>query len=300
MGEKTNRVAGAAAALSGVLALAGLGGGTTYASTTSTPTTHFVMASFNVLGASHTLNSKKYATYGPRMVGEVATLESHAVDVVGFQEIQAKQRAKFNALTENTWSMYPADSLRAIDGENSIAWRNDTWTLVSASTRPIPYFDGNIRNMPVVLLSNNLTHTQAYFANFHNPASNPAHGDQWTWRRKAINLEAALANELAPSGIPVFFTGDMNERYKVFCRITGKSTLVAPRGGTNVPGGPYGNGCDPADPWYVDWIFTSRHIAHDGYVEDKTPALLHLTDHPIIVSGLTINPRYYPLATPSS
>ncbi|MGH3509712.1 MAG: endonuclease/exonuclease/phosphatase family protein [Nocardioidaceae bacterium] len=296
MGEANKRIVGAAAVLTGMLTLATLGAGTTYATDPPpTNTTHITIASFNVLGASHTTHSKKYAVAWRRMKGEVALLQQHGVEVVGLQELQATQLTSFLNRTAGTFAVYPGlTGPRKVDVEDSIAWRIDTWTLVSATTVQIPYFNGRIRNMPVVLLSNNATGVLAYFANFHNPATNKAHPGQWKWRKKAIADEAALANQLSASGLPVFFTGDMNERARVFCPITGRSQLVAARGGTNRPGGTVANGgCKPNRPWYVDWIFTSPGITHDGYVEDRTSADLHLSDHPMIVTGATIDPSKF-------
>lgn len=294
MGDRKKRIVGAAAVLTGMFTLATVGAGTTYATDPPTGTTHLTIASFNVLGASHTTHSKKYPVAWRRMKGEVALLQQHGVEVVGLQELQATQLRSFLNRTAGAFAVYPGSAGRAIDGENSIAWRIDTWTLVSATTVAIPYFNGRTRNMPVVQLGNNATGLRAWFANFHNPATNKNHPGQWTWRKKAIAGEVALADKLSATGLPVFFTGDMNERARVFCPITGRSPLVAARGGTNVSGGTVANGhCHAANPWYVDWIFTSPGMAYDGYVEDRTSADEHLSDHPMIVTGVTIDPSLF-------
>ena len=54
---------------------------------------------------------------------------------------------------------------------NSIAWRKANWSLVSATTVKIPYFDGKMLRKPLVLLRNVQTGQLAYFFNTHNPAN---------------------------------------------------------------------------------------------------------------------------------
>jgi hypothetical protein len=256
------------------------------------PSTDFTISSFNVLGASHTRNSAKYATGTVRMNGVLKILTAHDVDVVGFQELQSVQLAAFLAGTAGTFAVYPGTELRALDGENSLAWRTDTWDLVEASTVPVPYFNGNLRQMPVIKLRNKATGMTAWFANFHNPATNRKHPRQDRWRRAAIQVEVALANQLHATGVPVFFTGDMNERQKVFCPVTGEAPMRAARGGTNRNGV-----CDAQRPWYVDWIFGAKGITFNGYVEDRSPLVKRTTDHPVIVSDAHIDPTRFPLAT---
>jgi hypothetical protein len=285
--------AGLAALLAATLAAAPA---PSYAGSTGTGSTSaytdFTVSSFNVLGASHTLNSRTYATGVQRQTGVVRLLANHHVDVVGFQEMQSPQLAQFLTLTGGAYAVYPGSQLRAVDGENSIAWRTDTWSLVQAKTVDIPYFDGNVRHMPYVELQNAKTGLKVWFANFHNPATNRSHPRQDSWRMKAIGLEVALANTLHNTGLPVVLTGDMNERQKVFCPMTGHAPMKAARGGTNRDGV-----CDAQRPWYVDWIFGSKRIAFSGYVEDNGTLDQKTTDHPVIVSDARIDGSKFPTAS---
>lgn len=254
--------------------------------------TDFTISSFNVLGSSHTRNSTKYATGAQRVGGIIRLLNRHDIDVVGFQELQADQLGRFLELTHGGYAVYPGSELRRIDGENSLAWSTQTWDLVEAGTVDVPYFDGNIRKMPVVKLRNKTTSMTAWFANFHNPATNRKHPNQDGWRRKAIQIEVDLANRLSTTGVPVFFTGDMNERKKVFCPMTGGAPMRAARGGTNRNGV-----CDAKRPWYVDWIFGSKRSTFSGYVEDTSPLVKRTTDHPVIVGDAHIDSARFPNAT---
>ena len=55
----------------------------------------FRVATFNVLGASHTVNSTRFDTYKPRMRRTVRLINEQAFDIVGFQEYQYEQHELF-------------------------------------------------------------------------------------------------------------------------------------------------------------------------------------------------------------
>ena len=109
------------------------------------------------------------------------------------------------------WDLYPADTLNRIDGHNSIAWRTDAWELVEANTIAIPYFHGAKVQMPYILLRHMASNRLVWFANFHNPANTRYVGDSTMWRAQARILEVGLANKIWESGVPLIYTGDMNE-----------------------------------------------------------------------------------------
>ena len=65
--------------------------------------------------------------------------------------------------------------------------------FVSGSTFDIPYFNGNIRHVPAVLLREKSSGRTAYFLNVHNPAN--VRGNAAGWRAKAIaDREAARSS----------------------------------------------------------------------------------------------------------
>ena len=184
------------------------------------------MASFNVLGSSHTGrggHSPGMASGAQRMNGALRILAQHQITVVGFQEFQPNQRAAFRSRARG-WQMYPGLSMGRRAGENSVAWRTDTWEMVKPGLIPIPYFNGRIRPMPYVLLRNLQTGVQAYFSTFHNPAN--IGGNQARHRREATRRQIRLFNQLEGTGTPQFVTGDMNERAEYFCRVTGSTPLT--------------------------------------------------------------------------
>jgi Endonuclease/Exonuclease/phosphatase family len=245
------------------------------------PELDFTLTSFNVLGASHTGrggNHKGYAGAKRRNGGMAALLRKHRADVVGFQELQGSQLAYLGRHTN--FDFYPGFSRGHLGTDNSIGWRRDSWTAVEKRVIRIPYFNGGAREMPVVRLRNISTGIEAWFANFHNPAETARFHRQGRFRVRATHVEAALANRLIATGLPVFFTGDMNERAAYFCRLTARAPMIAARGGTN------NGGCRPGRPRAVDWILGSQGVQFTSYVEDRSRLVHFTTDHPVITAGV--------------
>ena len=206
--------------------------------TTSDASAQFRLSSFNVLGSSHTRNGARGRAPGVvRIHGAAQLLARHDVDVVGFQELQSDQARELLRATGGAYSLYPGAG-PGKDSDNSIGWRSSQWQLVQATTESIPYFNGHHRRMPVVLLRHRASGIEAWFGNFHNPAETSQYHHQQRWRTEATRLEAALANRLQATGVPLFITGDMNERAPYFCRLTGAApSMRAARGGSNGAGG---------------------------------------------------------------
>jgi hypothetical protein len=254
---------------------------------------HFRVASFNVLGASHTPAGGKRAVGTTRIVWANRLLNRHHVDVAGLQEFQAVQYDKFMSITNGAWDAYPGLQLKRIDSENSIIWRTAKFDLVSATTVNIPYFDGSPRAMPVVLLRDKASGMLTYFSNFHNPADTAQHHHQGKWRSIATDIEGKLQNQLMRTGIPRIMTGDMNDRAAYFCAITAKSWVAAARPGTYRHHGRTGV-CHADKPRAVDWILGSQRLDYSGYVEDRSHLVDITTDHPVIVSSVDVTPEMLP------
>jgi endonuclease/exonuclease/phosphatase family metal-dependent hydrolase len=245
----------------------------------------FVVASMNTLGASHTRSSRTYPTYAVRTPKQVALLNSYGVDVVGLQEFQKPQRDLFLSAAGGAFGIYPDDATLADSTsdfnrqvgptENSIIWRNSTMELVEPpSWIDIPYFTGT-RHMPVVLLRNRATGQAAYFINVHNPASKVGYGDQSANRRTAIAIERNKIIELRATGLPVFITGDFNDRAAAFCPLTAGMLMISP---DSIPS----MTCAlPKSPG-IDWVLAAGPARFTRYARDWKPKNLHLTDHPIV------------------
>jgi hypothetical protein len=220
---------------------------------------------------------------GPVRAVRVAELmRRHRSDVVGFQELQGSQLATLRRHTN--MDFFPGFALG--DPENSIGWRRDRFVAVERHTVRIPYFNGGLRAMPFIRLRSRSTGLEAWFANFHNPAETAQYHHQQRYRDEATRIQIELANQLiTQTGLPVFVTGDMNERAAYFCRFTSQAPMVAARGGSN-------NGrCLPGRPRAVDWIFGSQGVDFLDYREDRSPLVDITTDHPVIVARVRIHGR---------
>jgi hypothetical protein len=249
------------------------------------PVARFTMATFNVLGNSHTGpgGHHSWLASGPQRVGGVLQLfAQHGVSVAGLQEFQPSQRRAFRARAAG-WQLFPGPELDGRAGENSVAWRTDTWELVKPGLVSIPYFNGRTRPMPYVLLQHRATGVRAYFSTFHNPADTRQFRGQQRFRNAATERQIDLFNRLEGEGIPQFVTGDMNERAEYFCKVTGRTTLVAAAGGSN------SGGCRPPRPAQIDWIFGSRGAVFGNYRVDRGPLVRRTSDHPLVTAEVTVD-----------
>ena len=247
----------------------------------------FTLTTFNMLGANHTASggTKPWYASGPaRAHGAAELIRRHGSDVVGFQELQTSQLRTLRRLTN--LDFYPGSSMSRPDSENSLGWRRDRWVAVEKHVVRVPYFDGGLRAMPVVRLRSRSTGLEAWFANFHNPADTRRFHHQQHYRLLATALEVRLANRLIDgSDLPVFITGDMNERAGYFCRLTSGAPMLAARGGSNV------GRCRPGSPRAVDWIFGSQGVDFTGYNEDRSHLVDVTTDHPVVSARVRITGR---------
>ncbi len=239
----------------------------------------FNIATFNVLGASHTArggNKASWPDFDKRLPKQIAMLENAQADVVGLQEFQPRQRALFLKLAGKRWGVYPAST--KADPENSIIYRTSKFTLLEGSTFAVPYFNGRVRQMPYVLLQDNETGRTSYVINVHNPASTSRYPNQGKWRTKALALERQLMIDLRASGRPVFLTGDFNDRTKAFCAITTGKLAITP---DSIPSMECAY---PAKYYWVDWIFAAGQTRFTTLSVDTSTKPRRISDHPLVVS----------------
>lgn len=272
----------------------GSGGAAQLAGETSPPT-RFTISSLNALGADHTAaggNKHGWATGAQRMLWLTQVIKAESVEVIGLQEFQYPQYQVWEQQMGTTWDTYPAMAWGRKGMRNSVAWRSDQWSMVSGSWVKIPYFHGTILRMPLVLLQNLATGQQVYVASFHNPAD--ARGPAAKWRKQATEIEIAMVNRLrADTGLPVFVTGDMNERDIYYCRMTAGTDMVAANGGINTGSGGL-SGCSPTRPTYIDWVFGSPETTFSNYHANRGPKVRRSTDHPMIVAEAELPPVVTP------
>jgi hypothetical protein len=254
------------------------------------PTT-FRVASYNVLGASHTSGGGThggFASGGSRMATGVGYLRAIGADVVGFQEFEDPQYATFSALASE-YAVWPGRELGPKSIRFSIAWNTNSWSLVEAQSVGVPYAGGGYIQMPYVRLQHNESGRQVWFANFHNPADTPNLGNNGRWRAIGMGIQIALANRLrTETGLPVIFTGDFNDRAGVFCSMTGQTDMVAANGGST------GTACAPPPAMQVDWIFGSEDVTFSNYYADRGAPVPRMTDHPVVRADVYLAPALTP------
>jgi endonuclease/exonuclease/phosphatase (EEP) superfamily protein YafD len=256
-------------------------------STVSGPTA-FRVSSFNILGWDHTEKGGSkakagYADGAQRMKWAIQLLKSRQVDVVGLQEFQPQQYAKWLKKASAQYDIFPGyiDSIGFL--RNSIAWRKDKFRLVSTTWLKLPYFHGDVLRMPVVLLQSVQTGQQIYFMNFQNPAD--VRGNASKWRLIGQRLQIALVNQLRTSNnLPIVWTGDFNARGQAFCRVTKQAAMVSASGGYRSD-----TTCQPPRGMVVDWIFGSN-VQFSNYVQDRSRKVVRTTDHHMLVTDALVQP----------
>lgn len=236
----------------------------------------FTVATFNVLGHSHTRaggNKPGWPGSGIRMRWTVQILRKYAVDVVGLQEFQKPQRKRMLALAEHEYRIFSPRG----DPQDSIAWRDDRFTLVAADTFKIPYFVRQ-RPMPVVQLRDRATGEDTVFVSVHNPASVQRFPNQAPRRAEAVRRELAVVRALSERGHAVVLMGDFNEKEIVFCKATTSGLLRASAGGS------HDAVCRPPSQPRIDWIFGTDDITFTRHRATREGLIARTTDHHLIVS----------------
>jgi hypothetical protein len=240
------------------------------------------VASFNVLGASHTRGKHGrpgYADGVTRARKAADLISSLDLDVYGAQEFEPTQQ---DAVARKLpgFDIFPGRSRSFIEGTNSIAWRTERFRAVRTETVGIPYFGGGHVQMPYVLLEDVATGQKIWFANFHNPAD--VHGPAKKWRNTATAIEADLAKRLSADGTPVIMTGDFNDRAEFFCSFTSQAPFMKSASGAT--GGPP---CNVPRGASVDWVLGSSVVDFAHYQAVDGGVVDDITDHPVIVAEAT-------------
>jgi endonuclease/exonuclease/phosphatase family metal-dependent hydrolase len=242
-----------------------------------------VVASFNVLGADHTDGRRGRPGFDHsrvRLDRAVKALRRADVDLVGLQEFQDPQYARFLAKAGHRRGVYTGGSW---DTDNSIAWRLDRFELVEGWSVDVPYFHGNLRPMPVVELRSVRTNRSVFVMNTHHAAD--TRGNAARWRRKAIRIERSVTRRLSNEHhAPVLMTGDMNGRADFFCPFTRNGVMHSFLGGRNSKNGD----CRPPVSKGVDWILGNKYVDFGAPRIVRSPLITATTDHPLVSSRVTL------------
>lgn len=242
----------------------------------------FRVSSFNILGHGHTTpggNKPSYADGTQRMRWAIDIMNGAGVTVAGLQEYEAPQHHVL-ASTPG-WEVYPGLQLGNPALANSIVWRSEVWELLEGYTLDIPYFHGEPKPMPYVLLRHHESGREVWFANFHNPAS--TRGPAGHLRTEATRRETELAARLTADGTPLVLTGDMNDRHEFFCTMTAGAPMRAANGGST------GSACVLPPDAKIDWIMGSLDITFSDYAADRGGMVPRTTDHPFVHATATVS-----------
>jgi endonuclease/exonuclease/phosphatase family metal-dependent hydrolase len=240
----------------------------------------FRMATFNVLGTSHTRRSGR--SEAARSSAAMRYVNKHGVSAVGLQELERTQYAAFLRAGQGDWAAVgaPSRSGKSTDTRNSIAYKKSRFTLVSHSSLGIPYFHGKQVNIPVVKLKSRKTGETFVMINTHNAAD--TQGPAQRYRNEATRREVAIVKRLRAQGATVFVTGDMNEKRPYFCKMTRSGDMQAASGGSR------GARCSPPRVNGIDWIFGSGDATFSNWTSDRSTRASGVSDHPIVVAKVTL------------
>ncbi len=240
----------------------------------------FQIATFNVLGSQHTApggERRSYPPAGVRTPRAVSRIRSFGVDIIGMQELKPDQLNAFTAQTG--FAAYPGYAIGSRDTDNSILYDDSRFEFVSGSYFTIHFMHAN-RPQTILRLRDKETGREFYVLNMHASAGP---GRYAVTRRAGHFTAAATVNRLKSEGIPIFLTGDMNDRAEFFCRVAPITGMVAAIGGSTA------GGCRPAGALAVDWVMGWGNVSFSNYIEDRS-TLGDVSDHHFVVSTATVGP----------
>ncbi len=239
------------------------------------------VASWNVLGHDHTApGGRKYrkgwAAGTKRIRWAADRIRREGYDVVGFQEMERPQRLAFRKHVGKGWALHSA-------GINTVvAWRTAKFRPLATRQIALPYFHGERKLLPYVLLQQRATGQRFWVASFHNPAD--ARGPAQRYRNAAAKRQVALAERLGRTGVPVIFAGDFNESWGFVCKLhrsTGMRSFVGGgvRDGRCVTRKQRWNG--------VDWVLGSSKVRLSRARTINDRAVRRVSDHPLVGARVT-------------
>jgi len=240
----------------------------------------FQIGSFNVLGSQHSTRSGDHSRYPPASVRSpraVARIHSFGVDILGTQELQPDQLNAIQAMTG--YAAYPGYAFGANETDNSIFYDDSRFEFVSGSSFTIHFMHAD-RPQTILRLRDKETGREFYVLNMHASAG---FGPYAVTRRAGHYAAAATVNRLKADGIPIFLTGDMNDRAEFFCRVAPLTGMVAAIGGSTA------GGCHPAGALAVDWVLGWGNVSFSNYIEDRS-TMHTVSDHYFVSATATVGP----------
>lgn len=242
----------------------------------------FTIGSFNVLGSQHstrTGDKPGFPSAAWRTPAAVGVMRAHGVDILGLQETQPDQLNTLQRLTG--YAAYPGYAFGANETDNSILYNPAKFSFVSGSHFTIHFMHAD-RPQTILRLRDKATGREFYVLNMH--ASAGFTGQYAVTRRAGHLIAAATVNRLKADGIPIFLTGDMNDRADFFCRVVPLTGMVSFMGGS------VSGGCHPPPRMDVDWVLGWGGVTFSNYWQDRSTVLRKVSDHFFVSAVATIAP----------
>lgn len=278
--------------------------------------TSFRIASFNVLHSADEPDEiwKKRLKLSMDTLLDADNGGSNPVDIAGLQEMRPNQIKSFadGDFGASAYDFYPKATSGSEYSSNIIIWNKEKYEQLPYSTPGIDYeyFDANLM-APLVKLQNKETGQQFFVLNTHDPAD--ARGDASFKRFLNANRYAQRLRNLSAEGLPIFFTGDFNNRYSVissdqnepyqqkrynltYCILTQDGTrqntintkLWDAYDAAKDAEGECPSATNAPNPNVVDHIFMSRTVRADSYKAVEGGRNKNGSDHYTIIADITI------------
>jgi endonuclease/exonuclease/phosphatase family metal-dependent hydrolase len=237
------------------------------------------VATLNVLASQHTTRGGDHPGWPSaswRTPREAAALAAHGVDVVGLQEVKPDQLDGLMASTG--FKAFPGYEFGSQETDNSVLYDPSRFDFVSGSQFSI-VFMSRPRPQTILRLRDKQTQREFYVVNMHTSAG---HDRGHTATRYAGMAKAVdVINGLKSEGLPVFVTGDMNDRAPFRSRVLTPSGMSAAIDGAWRARN-FGSG------WMaVDWIASAGDVTWSDYwVEDLQSQ--RVSDHYLISAHATV------------
>ncbi|MBF4161889.1 endonuclease/exonuclease/phosphatase family protein [Nocardioides acrostichi] len=238
------------------------------------------IATFNVLGSNHTAPGGDRPNLPPASVrtpGAIGAIRAHGSDIVGMQELKPDQLGAITGALG--YAAYPGTSIG--DTDNSIIWNPSMYELVEGSTFPVVFMSRS-RPQTIVKLRDKATGREFYVINMHPSAGHDPHNT--STRLAGYSAAVSQINRLKATGLPVFITGDMNDRAAFFCRVLTPTHMVAAVGGSTA------SGCRPPGRMPVDWVAGSAPTTFGNYSIDESVPARRISDHYYVSATASVPP----------
>lgn len=153
-----------------------------------------------------------------RLERSIDVLKSNDISVAGLQEARPNQQRAFKRLAGDMYDIFPKETQAGGTAgftPNPIVWDSSQFSLVQGSgqLRPISYDGKKLGHLAIVKLQAT-SGQQFWVMNTHDPAD-VREGNPAQERVDNANQYVKIFDELSAGGVPVYLTGDFNNRYSI-------------------------------------------------------------------------------------